>query len=109
GRGGPCGAGRQHGREPAHGTLRGLVPTGPPVSRRSLRHIRKEVQDRTAHGADPPRRPWLGAALVLAASMLWATLGIFAKRLYAAGLTPLELASVRASVAVVGLVPWMLA
>jgi drug/metabolite transporter (DMT)-like permease len=47
-------------------------------------------------------RPIVGAALVLGAASLWATFGIFAKYLYAAGYTPLELASVRAAVAFVG-------
>jgi drug/metabolite transporter, DME family len=47
---------------------------------------------------EPARRPALGALLVLAAASLWATFGIFAKRLYEAGLAPLELASTRAAV-----------
>lgn len=46
------------------------------------------------HGA----RPVAGAALILGAASLWATFGIFAKHLYAAGFAPLELASVRAVV-----------
>ena len=46
--------------------------------------------------------PIAGAALVLGAASLWATFGIFAKHLYAAGFTPLELASVRAAVAFIG-------
>lgn len=45
---------------------------------------------------------WLGAVLVLGAAALWATFGIFAKYLYARGYAPLELASVRASVGVLG-------
>ncbi len=44
-------------------------------------------------------RALAGALLVVAAAALWATFGIFAKRLYAAGFTPLELASVRTFVA----------
>ncbi|CAN5612441.1 EamA family transporter [soil metagenome] len=44
-----------------------------------------------------PARPVVGAALVLGAASLWATFGIFAKRLYDAGFAPLELASVRAA------------
>lgn len=46
--------------------------------------------------------PLVGAALVLGAASLWATFGLFAKQLYAAGYSPLELASVRAAVAFVG-------
>jgi drug/metabolite transporter, DME family len=45
-----------------------------------------------------PQHRLLGAALVLGAASLWATFGIFAKRLYDAGLQPLELASTRAAV-----------
>lgn len=37
----------------------------------------------------------LGALLVVLAAALWATFGLFAKRLYDAGFTPLELASIR--------------
>jgi drug/metabolite transporter, DME family len=51
-----------------------------------------------AVGGAPRRQPAVGAALVLGAASLWATFGIFAKHLYAAGLTPLELASVRATI-----------
>ncbi|MEX0907438.1 MAG: DMT family transporter, partial [Gemmatimonadota bacterium] len=39
-----------------------------------------------------------GAALVLLAASLWATFGLFAKVLFAAGFEPLELASVRTSI-----------
>lgn len=42
-----------------------------------------------------------GAALVLAAASLWATFGLFAKVLYEAGFSPIELASVRTAVAFV--------
>ncbi len=38
--------------------------------------------------------------------MLWGTLGIFGKSLYARGLTPMEVASVRAAVGLVGLALW---
>jgi drug/metabolite transporter (DMT)-like permease len=48
------------------------------------------------------QRPVAGAALVLGAASLWATFGIFAKYLYEAGFEPLELASVRATVALAG-------
>lgn len=47
------------------------------------------------------RRALVGAALVLAAASLWATFGLFAKVLYGAGFSPLELASVRTAVAFV--------
>ncbi len=53
-------------------------------------------------------RPLLGGAMVLAAAALWGTLGLFARALYAAGVTPLEVASIRATVGVVGLALWML-
>lgn len=53
-------------------------------------------------------RTYLGGALVLGAAVLWGTLGVFAKFLYGAGLSSLELASVRAFVAFVGLTIWML-
>jgi drug/metabolite transporter, DME family len=49
-----------------------------------------------------PRRPLVGAALVLGAASFWATFGIFAKELYEAGFAPLELASVRAAVGFAG-------
>ena len=42
------------------------------------------------------RRALIGAALVLAAGSLWATFGLFAKNLYAAGFSALELATIRA-------------
>lgn len=49
------------------------------------------------------KRPVVGAALVLSAASLWATFGIFARYLYAAGLEPLELASTRAAVGLAGI------
>lgn len=48
-----------------------------------------------------------GAAMVLVAATFWGSLGLFAKALYARGFTPMELASVRAAVALVGLALWM--
>jgi len=45
----------------------------------------------------------LGALLVVVAAALWATFGLFAKRLYSAGFEPLELASVRNWVGLVGI------
>lgn len=52
------------------------------------------------------RRAYLGGAMVLGAASLWGTLGIFARQLYAIGLAPMELASVRAAVAFLGLALW---
>jgi drug/metabolite transporter (DMT)-like permease len=49
-----------------------------------------------------PTHSWTGAALVLAAAALWATFGLFAKHFYARGYTPLELASVRATIGFLG-------
>lgn len=49
-----------------------------------------------------------GALPVLAAATLWGTLGLFGKRLYQAGLSPVEVVSVRAAVAFLGLALWML-
>ncbi|HEX6940484.1 MAG TPA: DMT family transporter [Longimicrobiales bacterium] len=54
------------------------------------------------------RRPLLGGTMVLGAAALWGTLGIFARALYAVGVAPLELASVRAAIGFVGLALWML-
>jgi drug/metabolite transporter, DME family len=58
--------------------------------------------DTTGQPALPRRQPVVGAALVLGAASFWATFGIFAKHLYAAGFAPLELASVRAAVGLAG-------
>jgi DME family drug/metabolite transporter len=44
--------------------------------------------------------------MVLGAASLWGTLGYFGKLLYGKGLTPLELASVRAAVGTLGLALW---
>jgi len=44
--------------------------------------------------------------MVLGAASLWGTLGLFGKLLYEKGLTPLELASVRAAVGTLGLAAW---
>lgn len=52
--------------------------------------------------ADAGRARLIGAALVLAAASLWATFGLFARKLYADGFEPLELASVRAFVGLLG-------
>ncbi len=52
------------------------------------------------------RRPALGVALVLAAAVLWGTLGLFGKALYRYGLSPIELASARATLGFLGLAAW---
>ena len=48
------------------------------------------------------RRPLVGVALVVGAAALWATFGLFAKRLYLYGFTPLELASIRTWIGLAG-------
>lgn len=47
-------------------------------------------------------RQLLGALLVICAAALWATFGLFAKRLYEADFTPLELASIRNWIGFIG-------
>src|SRR5690606_31588484 len=61
---------------------------------------------RTLNGAPARRRRYAGALMVLAAASLSGTLGYFGRRLYPLGITPLELASVRAAVGVLGLALW---
>ena len=51
-------------------------------------------------------RRYTGALMVLAAASLWGTLGYFGRRLYPLGITPLELASVRAAIGFLGLALW---
>lgn len=53
----------------------------------------------------PPVRPALGAAMVVAAASLWGSLGLFGRLAFDRGVSPLELASVRAALAFVGVVP----
>lgn len=53
-------------------------------------------------------RSLIGGAMVLGAAALWGTLGLFARALGAVGLTPLELASIRAAGTAVGLGAWLL-
>jgi drug/metabolite transporter, DME family len=69
-------------------------------------------EEGSQHGRRPVigrgTRPLLGAALVLGAASFWATFGIFAKHLYAAGFEPLELASVRATVGFAGFALYLL-
>ncbi|MFW5951480.1 MAG: DMT family transporter [Gemmatimonadota bacterium] len=61
-------------------------------------------------GADtgaPPgaARPALGAAMVIAAASLWGSLGLFGRLVFEHGVSPLQLASVRAALAFVGVLP----
>lgn len=51
-------------------------------------------------------RRYTGALMVLAAASLWGTLGYYGRRLYPLGLTPHELASVRAAIGFLGLALW---
>ena len=55
---------------------------------------------------EPAGRRYTGALMVLAAASLWGTLGYFGRRLYPLGITPLELASVRATIGFLGLALW---
>ncbi|MFW6205919.1 MAG: DMT family transporter, partial [Gemmatimonadota bacterium] len=55
------------------------------------------------HGPVP--RPVLGAAMVLGAASLWGSLGLFGRLAFEHGVTPLQLASARAALAFVGVIP----
>lgn len=59
----------------------------------------------SAASAVAGRRAVAGALLVVGAATLWSTFGIFARFLYDAGYSPSELASVRAFVAFVAVLP----
>ena len=50
-------------------------------------------------------RPALGAVMVLGAAALWGSLGLFGRLAFAHGVSPLELASVRAALAFVAVLP----
>ena len=50
-------------------------------------------------------RPVLGAALVIGAASLWGSLGLFGRLAFAHGVSPVELASVRAAIAFLGVLP----
>jgi drug/metabolite transporter, DME family len=65
-------------------------------------------RDEQLAAAASPRRGWWAAALVVAAASLWATFGLFARSLYASGYSPLELASVRAFIGLLGCAPFAL-
>jgi drug/metabolite transporter (DMT)-like permease len=53
------------------------------------------------------RRPLLGGAMVLMAAALWGTLGLFARALASAGISPLEMTSARAAGAAILLMLWI--
>lgn len=72
---------------------------GAPAGRRAPRVTSSDPADPDADPVDARRRALAGTFLVLGAATLWATFGIFAKRLYAEGFQPGELASVRAFIA----------
>ncbi|MGK7311928.1 MAG: DMT family transporter [Candidatus Longimicrobiales bacterium M2_2A_002] len=70
--------------------------------------------DRSAAGTGPeqgpephtaPVRPVLGAAMVIGAASLWGSLGLFGRLAFDLGVTPIQLASVRAALAFVGVLP----
>ena len=50
-------------------------------------------------------RPLLGAALVVSAAVLWGSLGLFGRLAFARGVTPAELASIRAALAFIFALP----
>lgn len=66
-----------------------------------------EATGRTLDASDarPGARPAVGAALVLAAAALWASLGIFGRLAFDHGASPIEVGSVRAFVAFLAVLP----
>ncbi len=52
-----------------------------------------------------PVNPALGAALIIGAAALWGSLGIFGRLAFAHGASPLEVGSVRAALAFLGVLP----
>lgn len=66
-----------------------------------------EATGRTLDAPDarPGARPAVGAALVLAAAALWASLGIFGRLAFDHGASPIEVGSVRAFVAFLAVLP----
>ncbi len=50
-------------------------------------------------------RPLVGALMVIGAASLWGSLGLFGRLAFADGVTPLQVASVRAALAFVGVLP----
>jgi drug/metabolite transporter (DMT)-like permease len=61
-----------------------------------------------SQGKKRAHRTLLGGVLVLAAASLWGTLALFARVLADAGISPIQMTSVRAAGAAVGLGLWML-
>ncbi|MEJ2504186.1 MAG: EamA family transporter [Gemmatimonadota bacterium] len=64
------------------------------------------------HGTDPrPREfhPTLGALMVVGAACLWGSLGLFGRLAFDHGASPLQVASVRAALAFLGVLPFALA
>ena len=60
----------------------------------------------TANGSgDAASRPVLGAAMVIGAASLWGSLGLFGRLAFEHGVSPLQLASVRAALAFIGVLP----
>lgn len=57
---------------------------------------------------DRPLNPTLGAALVIAAAALWGSLGIFGRLAFNHGASPIEVGSVRAALAFLGVLPLVL-
>src|SRR5690606_19801187 len=74
----------------AHGAGRGVVP----------------AWETLTAATEATGRRYTGALMVLAAASLWRMLGYFGRRLYPLGITPLELASVRAAIGFLGLALW---
>jgi DME family drug/metabolite transporter len=60
-------------------------------------------------GADPPpgqtHRPVLGALMVVGAACLWGSLGLFGRLAFDHGASPLQVGSVRAALAFIGVLP----
>lgn len=52
-----------------------------------------------------PTRPFLGAAMILGAASLWGSLGLFGRLAFEHGVTPVQLASTRAALAFIGVLP----
>lgn len=55
--------------------------------------------------ADPASRAAIGAALIVGAASLWGSLGILGRLAFAHGATPLDVASVRAALAFIAVLP----
>ncbi|MFO7893465.1 MAG: DMT family transporter [Longimicrobiales bacterium] len=60
---------------------------------------------RTSRVGAGPVRPVLGAAMILGAASLWGSLGLFGRLAFEHGVTPIQLASARAGLAFIGVLP----